>query len=150
MSAFIRPIEEGDIEAVRRQMFAHISPAALASYLTSHPAEAARTEKILLGHEGICLVAEQPGKIIGFILGVVAPKVAPEIRYAVIENLRVEPEYRRRGVGSQLLEQFRRQGISQGATRLSVDVSPRNESAINFYRRLGLAPSTLTLESNII
>jgi ribosomal protein S18 acetylase RimI-like enzyme len=149
MSAIIRPIKADDVEAVRRQMFAHLSPAALAEYLASHPVESARTEKILLGYEGICLVAEQAGKIIGFIMGVIAPKVAPEIRYAVIENLRVEPEHRHQGVGSQLLEQFRRLVISRGATRLTVDVSPNNESAIRFYRRFELVPATLTLESDL-
>lgn len=145
----IRLIESSDIAAVREQVYAHLSEAARAEYLSSHPAAAARTAAILSGKEGACLVAQSNGKIAGFLMGTLAEPITPEIRYGVIDNIRVIPELRGQGIGSQLVVNFSEWAAKSGATRLSVDVSPRNESALRFYARHGLTPATLILESDL-
>ncbi len=59
-------------------------------------------------------------------------------RWGHIPFLYLEPEYRGKGLGAQLLGQavsvFRR----LGKTRLRLHVSPKNEAALAFYRRQGL------------
>lgn len=56
---------------------------------------------------------------------------------AWIEDMVVSQEYRRSGVGRQLLEQALDWAKSQGATRAQLLVDTSNDPALAYYRRLG-------------
>jgi GNAT superfamily N-acetyltransferase len=54
-----------------------------------------------------------------------------------LEDLYVEPQWRSRGVGRELLEHVARAGASRGCQTMSWAVLPWNQGAIDFYRRIG-------------
>jgi len=54
-----------------------------------------------------------------------------------LEDLFVLPEYRRRGIGSQLLTYLMQRARAEGCGRLEWSVLDWNEPAIAFYRRMG-------------
>lgn len=54
-----------------------------------------------------------------------------------LEDLFVRPEYRGHGIGGALLAQLARRCVEQRLTRLEWAVLDWNESALQFYRRLG-------------
>lgn len=57
-----------------------------------------------------------------------------------LENIAVLPEYRRRGVGRELLSAVLRHAHSLGAERILLEVRASNESAIRFYKLSGFEP----------
>ncbi len=58
-----------------------------------------------------------------------------------ITNVAVHPEYRRRGIGHQLLTAVERLASERGVTRLTLEVRVSNEAAQSLYRKLGYAPA---------
>jgi GNAT superfamily N-acetyltransferase len=59
-----------------------------------------------------------------------------------VEDLFVEPKWRGRGFGRQLLGYVAKIGVARGCDRMNWVVLPWNEPAIEFYRRLGAEPVT--------
>jgi ribosomal protein S18 acetylase RimI-like enzyme len=149
MPAVIRKIQPSDVETIRELHYSHLSPAAKSKYFKINPQSAARTEKMLAGLEGVCLVAGADSKTVAYLIGSLINKPLTTIQYATLENILVLPAYRRQGIGSALMHSFTAWAETAGATRLSVDVSPRNQEAITFYEHHGLAAATLTLEGLI-
>jgi len=56
-----------------------------------------------------------------------------------INNLAVEPAYRRQGVASALLEQVLAEGARRGARRATLEVRQSNDSARRLYQRFGFS-----------
>ena len=54
-----------------------------------------------------------------------------------INNIAVVPSYRRKGVGTALLEALIDQVRDLGGTEMSLEVRPSNTAAMRLYRRLG-------------
>jgi GNAT superfamily N-acetyltransferase len=54
-----------------------------------------------------------------------------------LEDLFIEPAWRGRGFGRQLLAHVAKIGVARGCDRMNWAVLPWNTSAIEFYRRLG-------------
>jgi len=59
-----------------------------------------------------------------------------------LEDLFVDPKWRGRGLGKQLLARVARIGVERGCDRMNWVVLPWNEPAIEFYNRLGAAKIT--------
>ena len=78
------------------------------------------------------LVAEEMGRIIGFLFGIMSSEV--ECRVLM---LAVRKEYRNHGIGSMLLTQFLREGANRGIHFVSLEVRASNLPAIRFYQRFG-------------
>jgi GNAT superfamily N-acetyltransferase len=57
-----------------------------------------------------------------------------------LEDLFVLPEWRRRGLGTQLLGRIAHTAVERGYGRLEWAVLDWNESAIKFYKKLGARP----------
>src|SRR5690349_2161592 len=57
-----------------------------------------------------------------------------------LEDLFVLPEWRRRGLGSQLLHRLAQIAVERGCGRLEWAVLDWNEPAIQFYKKLGAQP----------
>lgn len=109
-----------------------------------------------LGEEGF-LVGEEDGKVVGYILiGLKTPSFFsrlerrtrllfgleqgdedPDLHIGHVMNLAVDPSYRRRGLGTELL----RAGLAYlkrlGARQVELEVRTENEEAIRLYRRFG-------------
>jgi len=83
---------------------------------------------------GVLLVAEgATGQILGF---AAAQSVADE---AELQNLAVDPEHQRHGLGHALLDGVRCRLRAAGTKRVYVEVRPSNEPALALYQSSGYA-----------
>jgi len=81
----------------------------------------------------IYLAADDDG-VVGF---AGAMLVADE---AHVTNLLVDPAWRRRGIGFDLMRSLIEAAVEAGARHLTLEVRSRNEAARALYARVGLAP----------
>jgi ribosomal-protein-alanine N-acetyltransferase len=80
-------------------------------------------------------VAKDNGEIAGFVAGGVED--TGEEVYGHVMNLAVAPEYRRRGIGQQLIRRLEQEYTVLGASGVQLEVRIGNTGAQEFYRRLG-------------
>ncbi len=80
------------------------------------------------------LVAEENGRIVGFIAGVM-----PQESEARILMMAVKKHFRRRGIGRALMHAFINNCTLIGAKRTYLEVRRSNTAAIKFYRSLGFS-----------
>jgi ribosomal-protein-alanine N-acetyltransferase len=80
-------------------------------------------------------VAKDNGEIAGFVAGGVED--TGEEVYGHVMNLAVAPEYRRRGIGQQLIRRLEQEYAILGASGVQLEVRIGNTGAQEFYRRLG-------------
>ena len=124
---------------------------ALGLYASEHPsadptgADAAAFDGFLnhlLGiqakEEGHIFVAEQDGRLLGFVC-LLAPVASAGLddggeAYAFLSDLFVHPDSRRTGVGRLLTEEAERQARRCGADRVALKVLAENAPARDFYR----------------
>jgi len=78
------------------------------------------------------IVAENEGRIVGFVAGVNnAPYNTRILMLAVLEL------HRKRGIGSALMDAFLQQCALRGMRTVELEVRVSNETAIGFYKRYG-------------
>ena len=121
---------------------------------TKWPYEEAGIEyfrKKISGESGICFVAVADGKIVGYLTGYMFDKVAAydTILRSELDNIFVEDEFRGKGVGMMLVDDFFAWSKSHGAASVMVSAYYLNERAIGFYKKAGFAPLALKLESKL-
>lgn len=94
----------------------------------------------------ILLVAEIGSEVVGFIRVELVNRVfyEPKIK-ALITDLYVKPEYRRRGVGKLLVEAATEEARRRGAGLISAVFPEGNVIAKSFYQNLGFKPLQLEL-----
>jgi 8-oxo-dGTP diphosphatase len=81
------------------------------------------------------LVAEEDGQVVGF-LALSFVSVLSGLR-ALVDDLAVDPAYRRRGIGAALVEAAIQRADRRGATHLLVDTSRGDSDTRAFYRACG-------------
>jgi 8-oxo-dGTP diphosphatase len=81
------------------------------------------------------LVAEADGKVVGFLALSFVP-VLSGLR-ALIDDLAVDPAYRRQGIGAALVEAAIQQANRRGATHLLMDTARGDPTARDFYQACG-------------
>lgn len=77
-------------------------------------------------------IAEHKGKIIGFLIGI---KTRPG--HARILMLSVDPQQRRHGIGTSLLNKFLQEMKEYLLTQIELEVRTTNKIALNFYKHHG-------------
>jgi ribosomal protein S18 acetylase RimI-like enzyme len=91
-------------------------------------------------HVGLFVAAASVG-LLGFVHVLV--RQTPPIplfvdrRFGIIDNLGVDPDFRRTGVGRALMEQAHDWAIRKGAESVELNVYEFNDPAIAFYEKLG-------------
>ena len=78
-----------------------------------------------------CIVAEMGGAIAGFILTELSAELAHIITLDVLEP------YRRKSIGSRLLEAAERDAITQGAACVYLETATTNKAAIALWKKHG-------------
>jgi ribosomal protein S18 acetylase RimI-like enzyme len=76
----------------------------------------------------IFLVAEEAGRIVGYVIGFVMPT---RRREAMLVETRVNKEDRGRGIGTKLVDAFCREAFARGAKEAEAEVEPQH---LKFYR----------------
>lgn len=56
---------------------------------------------------------------------------------AYLQALDVDPQYRRQGIGTHLIQTVGQEALFRGFERLSIMVEPNNSLALNLYQKLG-------------
>jgi ribosomal protein S18 acetylase RimI-like enzyme len=91
----------------------------------------------LEGNPGLCFIAEENGKVIGFALG--------DEKYEVLQNtghlewIAVAPEYRREGVATRLIDTIVKVYRQLGKAQVVADISSENEASRGVARRSGFS-----------
>ena len=80
-------------------------------------------------------VAEEDGRQAGF--GIVEWNRQPEGAIGYIQTLEIAQQFRRRGVGGELLSRLEASAQAAGATRIWLHVDAENKPAIALYRSRG-------------
>jgi GNAT superfamily N-acetyltransferase len=99
-----------------------------------------------------CLVAlaRDADLVIGHLVGRLSqPSSLRNGRIAVLESMRVAPDYRRAGVGSLLVQHFFAWAREGGAQQARVTAYSANEAAQRFYTRHGFAPVSVTARASL-
>ena len=134
----IRPARAGDFEAVVRMIAELMTFQGLEG---GTPVEAAVLERDVLqnGHPSVA-VAEESGKLVGYVLyfPTYSSRYGRPCRY--IEDVYVKAECRGRGIGGALMRYVIDEAVSQGCLRVELSCLDGNEPARRFYRALGAEP----------
>lgn len=96
-------------------------------------------KELFNSNEAKILIALEDDKILGYILAKVDeyPPVYLYEKYGVIYDLVVKSTYRRRGIGTKLLNRSIDWFYSQGLDRIELILASKNEKANSFYVKNG-------------
>lgn len=83
------------------------------------------------------MVAEDAGKIVGIVLG------RFDGRRGWINHLAVDPGYRTRGLGRDLVKRVERRLVRKGCAKVNLHVEPENHGVSAFYVHIGYRPRDL-------
>jgi ribosomal protein S18 acetylase RimI-like enzyme len=89
------------------------------------------------GSTALLAEAARDRRPLGLLLGFRSPDRPAE---AVVHLVAVDPEFRRRGIGRDLVERFAAQLAATGATALSAACRPDDRIALAFFGALGFEP----------
>ena len=97
-----------------------------------------------------CFIVEQGKFVVGYCTASI--KELPSwrlVKVAEIENVYIDENHRRNGLGKRLVETVVRWAKELNANRIAVCVFSPNKDAIEFYSRVGFASYDLTMEMNL-
>ena len=139
MSLSIRPAVPNDIPLILQLI------RKLAEYerlLTHAVATAEDLQKALFGERPVAetVIAEWEGQAVGFALFFYNFSTFRGKPGIYLEDLFVEPEFRGKGIGQELLRHLAKLAKERDCARLEWSVLDWNEPAIGFYRSLGAVP----------
>lgn len=92
---------------------------------------------------GEIMLAEAEGRIIGMVSLLYTVSTALGARVAILEDMIVDPDFRRRGVGSQLLEYALQISRERECARVTLLTDADNTGAHRFYERFGFTKSQM-------
>lgn len=84
-----------------------------------------------------CLVAEAGDRLVGFALGRIMDKPGSAWRYGWLLWLGVDPQFKRGGVATRLLNQLTGRFVDREARIMLVDTDEDNHEALSFFRKNG-------------
>lgn len=92
------------------------------------------------GHE--LLVAEEGGKVVGTMMLIIVPNLSHGgLPWAGVENVMVDAEYRRHGIGKLLMDYVLAQAKKAGCYKIQLISDKSRKEAHKFYRALGYKAS---------
>lgn len=91
--------------------------------------------------DGLCLVAEHEGRVIGFALGTTISKNRSTWKYGYLIWLGVAAGHQRAGLATRLFGQLRQLMIEDGVGLMLVDTQADNQPALRFFESVGFGHS---------
>lgn len=79
------------------------------------------------------IVAEADGRLVGFLLGF----ITPERTTGYVHLVGIDPEYRRKHVGTRLYQMFEKRCTDAGCNKLKAITTLGNEGSTRFHQALG-------------
>jgi ribosomal protein S18 acetylase RimI-like enzyme len=125
MKATIRKFAKADrseLAELWQRVFAYEAP---------HNAPEFAIEKKLAVDDGLLFVAEIEGKVVGSIMA------GYDGHRGWLYSLAVLPEYRRRGLGSRLVQHAEEHLKALGCPKINLQILKGNEAVESFYQKLG-------------
>ena len=96
------------------------------------------------------LVAREDEELTGFVMFTVeSGQYEQDVQRGVVQNLYVDPDHRRQGIGTRLLAAAEDRLADSGVDRVALNVMAPNEDARRFYRRHGYEPHRVELEKPV-
>jgi diamine N-acetyltransferase len=96
--------------------------------------------------EGCCLLVEEDGKLVGYIAARQKKIDYRKSSYIEIENMGVIPEYRSKGIGSELIRKCLVWAKEHGFQKVYVSAYFHNSKAVEFYKRNGFSEIDMCFE----
>ena len=84
-----------------------------------------------------CIVADQAGEVVGFVLGTTIQKPRSAWKYGYLVWMGVAPDLHRQGVGERLFAKFVDVMLEEGVRMILMDTGADNTTALNFFIRQG-------------
>lgn len=110
-------------------------------------------EEFVSRDDRVVLLAEANGQTAGFLFSLIRHvknhRVMKDQSMIYVDDLCVAQAYRRHGIGSLLMKEAEKIGISHGCTRMELDVQAFNDGAAGFYEAVGFTPRKITMEKGI-
>jgi len=86
---------------------------------------------------GLSFVAKEGDQVVGFVFAQMVPWIDGIEKAVWLENIGVDPEYRRMGVGYMLLRRLAQEGQKLGAQVLHSSIATDNISSLLLHKKLG-------------
>jgi len=119
------------------------------TWATNHEGEKYYRER-LTGNKGVIFVAEQAGKILGFVSTTINnPNTWRLTKRVEVDNLYLKDAHHGKGVGKKLVEEVKKWSQKNHIQRIFLTAFFQNKKAIAFYEREGFIPYELTLEIDL-
>ena len=100
--------------------------------------------------KNIVFVAEISGNTIGYLAGSICEQISYVTEtFAELDNMCVNEEYRRYGVGTLLINEFKKYCKESNIQNIKVTASAKNSNAIHFYIKNGFKDYNITLKYKI-
>lgn len=106
-------------------------------------------QDVLHDKDSYCLIAEETGQPVGYIVGRPKKYSYRKGRYFEIDNMGVSPTHRSKGIGSKLIEKVTAWAVENGYTKLIVNAYSKNTAGVAFYKTNGFGEIDTTLERKI-
>lgn len=107
-------------------------------------------KKTITSRKYITLVATAEKQIIGYLVGVVWNKwPSRPVKTAELDNMLISKEYRQKGIGTMLIEEFLGRCKKRGVKSVFVMAYHKNKEAIDFYQGKGFADLSERLERKL-
>lgn len=98
-------------------------------------------------------VAELLGEPVGYVVAQVVERpenpYSPAYRFVLIDEMSVNPDFRSRGYGEQLMQTVFALAQSQGIRCAVLNVWAFNERAVAFYKRQGFSERDIRMEAHL-
>ena len=118
--------EEADIDQIleiERSSFNHYDAYSLADF-----------ERWYHYNPDLCIVAEVNGRIAGYVISRILPGIGD------LASLAINPAYRRRGIGTALLDAIERRVKEYGVNEINLEVRKTNLTGLAFWQNMGFVP----------
>lgn len=98
----------------------------------------------------IVYVAEIKEKLVGYLAGSICEKISYiKETFAELDNMCIDDQYRRLGIGTLLINEFKKYCKENNIQNIKVTASAKNSRAIQFYMKNGFEDYNVTLKYKI-
>ncbi len=100
-------------------------------------------DKLIKNPDYIILCAEIEQKVVGTLMGIVCYELYGDCKpFIVMENLVIEPNYRKKGIAKALLTELEKIAKNKNCSQVQFITEKNRKDAVSFYSSMGFNPSS--------